>query len=142
MGYVGILALILLIFGVVVVFCFYRQLNEQQDELLKQKAEAELNGGDRYVVEKATAKTDVAVITLLPDGSTDERLLDEESLSLGLPYERMAREASRRVDVLQGDGRRARGRREGDEHPRDGRGSGRSSGSCRPPSRAARCGGR
>jgi two-component system sensor histidine kinase CiaH len=94
---VGILALILLLFGVVVVFFFYRQLNEQQDALLKQKAEAELNGGDRYVVEKVTAKTDVAVITLLPDGSTDERLLDEESLSLGLPYEEMAREASRRV---------------------------------------------
>ena len=97
-GYVGILALILLLFGVVVVFFFYRQLNEQQDELLKQKAEAELNGGDRFgVVEKATARTDVAVITLLPDGSTDERLLDEESLSLGLPYEGRAREASRRV---------------------------------------------
>ncbi len=97
-GYVGILALILLLFGVVVVFFFYRQLNEQQDELLKQKAEAELNGGDRYgVVEKATAKTDVTVIALLPDGSTDERLLDKESLSLGLPYEEMAREASRRV---------------------------------------------
>jgi len=96
-GYVGILALILVLFGVVVVF-FYRQLNAQQDEILKQKAQAELNGEDRYgVVEKATARTDVAVVTLMPDGSTDERLLDEESLSLGLPYEEMARKAGRQL---------------------------------------------
>ena len=38
-GYVGILALILLVFGVVVVFTFYLRASEQQDDLLLQKAE-------------------------------------------------------------------------------------------------------
>ena len=39
MGYVGILALILLVFGVVVVSSFYLRASEQQDDLLLQKAE-------------------------------------------------------------------------------------------------------
>ena len=57
-GYVGILALILLVFGVVVVFTFYLRASDQQDELLLQKAEDKansvLNDKDRYGVVKAT----------------------------------------------------------------------------------------
>ncbi len=98
MGYVGILALILLVFGVVVVFSFYLRASEQQDDLLLQKAEDEANsvlsGKDKYGVVKATTKYDVAVIVLLPDGSTYGDL-DEASFSLGLPYAYLAQRAAR-----------------------------------------------
>jgi hypothetical protein len=98
-GYVGILALILLIFGVVVVFTFYLRASDQQDDLLLQKAEDKANsvlsGKDRYGVVNATTDYDVAVIVLLPDGSTYGDL-DETSFSLGLPYAYMAQRAGRR----------------------------------------------
>jgi signal transduction histidine kinase len=97
MGYVGILALILLLFGVVVVFSFYLRVSDQQDDLLLQKAEDKANSvlssKDKYGVVKATTDYDVAVIVLLPDGSSYENL-DETSLSLGLPYTYMARRAA------------------------------------------------
>ena len=96
MGYVGILALILLLFGVVVVFTFYLRVSEQQDDLLLQKAEDKANGvlsgKDKYGVVKATTDYDVAVIVLLPDGSSYGDL-DEASFSLGLPYTYMAQSA-------------------------------------------------
>ena len=96
MGYVGILALILLVFGVVVVFTFYLRVSEQQDDLLLQKAEDKANGvlsgKDKYGVVKATTDYDVAVIVLLPDGSSYGDL-DEASFSLGLPYTYMAQSA-------------------------------------------------
>src|SRR5215212_4525991 len=96
MGYVGILALILLVFGVVVVFSFYLRVSEQQDDLLLQKAEDMANdvlsGKDKYDVVRATTDYDVAVIVLLPDGSSYGDL-DETSFSLGLPYTYMAQRA-------------------------------------------------
>ncbi len=96
MGYVGILALTLLVFSVVVVFMFYLRASDQQDDLLLQKAEDKANnvlsGKDRYSVVKATTDYDVAVIVLLPDGSTYGDL-DETSFSLGLPYAYMAQSA-------------------------------------------------
>ena len=89
MGYVGILALILLVFGIVVVFSFYLRASEQQDDLLLQKAGDKANdvlsGKDNNTVVKATTRYDVAVIVLLPDGSTYGDL-DETYFSLGLPY--------------------------------------------------------
>ena len=95
-GYVGILALTLLVFSVVVVFMFYLRASEQQDDLLLQKAEDKANsvlsGKDRYSVVKATTDYDVAVIVLLPDGSTYGDL-DETSFSLGLPYAYLAQSA-------------------------------------------------
>ena len=96
LGFVGILALILLVFGVVVVFTFYLRASEQQDDLLLQKAEDKANsvlsGKDKYGVVKATTDYDVAVIVLLPDGSTYGDL-DETTFSLGLPYAYMAQRA-------------------------------------------------
>jgi two-component system sensor histidine kinase CiaH len=95
-GYVGILALTLLVFSVVVVFMFYLRASDQQDDLLLQKAEDKANsvlsGKDRYSVVKATTDYDVAVIVLLPDGSTYGDL-DETSFSLGLPYTYLAQSA-------------------------------------------------
>jgi hypothetical protein len=94
MGYVGILASILLVFGVVVVFSFYLRASEQQDDLLLQKAEDKaddvLSGKDKSGVLKATTRYDVAVVVLLPDGSTYGSM-DETSFSLGLPYGGAAR---------------------------------------------------
>jgi signal transduction histidine kinase len=104
-GYVGILALILLVFGVVVVFTFYLRASDQQDELLLQKAEDKansvLNGKDRYGVVKATTDYDVAVMVLLPDGSTYGDL-NETSLSLGLPHAYMAQKAGQERQTIRG----------------------------------------
>src|SRR3712207_9332081 len=94
-GYVGILALIVLVFGVVVVFTFYLRASDQQDDLLLQKAEEKANsvlsGKDNYGVVKATTDYDVAVIVLLPDGSTygdrsEERRVGKECRSRWSPY--------------------------------------------------------
>ena len=104
-GYVGILALILLVFGVVVVFTFYLRASDQQDDLLLQKAEDKANsvlsGKDRYSVVKATTDYDVAVIVLLPDGSTYGDL-DETSFSLGLPHAYMAQRAGQERRTIRG----------------------------------------
>jgi signal transduction histidine kinase len=102
-GYVGILALILLIFGVVVVFTFYLRASDQQDDLLLQKAEDKANsvlsGKDRDGVVNATTDYDVAVIVLLPDGSTYGDL-DETSFSLGLPYAYLAQRAGQERQTI------------------------------------------
>lgn len=104
MGYVGILALILILFGVIVIASFYRQVSIQQDKLLLQKAEAEANNptGDRgrYGRVKATTDFDIAVVEIPPYGFVDEDMLLEDLLSedptssdLGLPYIEMAQQA-------------------------------------------------
>jgi two-component system sensor histidine kinase CiaH len=104
-GYVGILALTLLVFSVVVVFMFYLRASDHQDDLLLQKAEDKANsvlsGKDRYSVVNATTDYDVAVIVLLPDGSTYGDL-DETSFSLGLPYAYMAQSAGQESRTIKG----------------------------------------
>jgi signal transduction histidine kinase len=104
-GYVGILALTLLVFSVVVVFMFYLRASDQQDDLLLQKAEDKANsvlsGKDRYSVVNATTDYDVAVIVLLPDGSTYGDL-DETSFSLGLPYAYLAQSAGQESRTIRG----------------------------------------
>ena len=107
MGYVGILALILVLFGVIVVASFYRQVTLQQDELLLQKAQSEADNplGDRgrYGRIKATTDFDIAVEEVPFDNSIDQDLLEEillddldsSSASLGLPYIEMAQQAGR-----------------------------------------------
>jgi signal transduction histidine kinase len=102
-GYVGIVALTLLVFSVVVVFMFYLRASDHQDDLLLQKAEDKVNsvlsGKDRYSVVKATTDYDVAVIVLLPDGSTYGDL-DETSFSLGLPYAYLAQSAGQERQTI------------------------------------------
>jgi signal transduction histidine kinase len=104
-GYVGILALTLLVFSVVVVFMFYLRASDHQDDLLLQKAEDKANsvlsGKDRDSVVKATTDYDVAVIVLLPDGSTYGDL-DETSFSLGLPYAYLAQSAGQERQTIKG----------------------------------------
>jgi signal transduction histidine kinase len=99
MAYVGILALILILFGTIVVVIFSQQATAQQDELLRQKAEAEtssaMNGTDTYAILGATAEYDIAVVAVPPDGSVEANVLEAASSgsSLGLPFEELARQA-------------------------------------------------
>ena len=113
MGYVGILALILVLFGVIVVVSFYRQVTIQQDELLLQKAQSQTSNplGDRgrWGRIKATTDFDIAVEEvpfdemvgqdpLLEEILREEILLDDPdspSVSLGLPYVEMSQRAGR-----------------------------------------------
>lgn len=113
MGYVGILALILVLFGVIVVVSFYRQVTIQQDELLLQKAQSQASNplGDRgrWGRVKATTDFDIAVEEVpfdemvgqksLLEGILREEILlddpDSPSVSLGLPYVEMAQRAGR-----------------------------------------------
>ena len=100
MGYVGILALILILFGVIVVFSFSRQVFAQQDKLLVQKAEAEvdslLNGANKYGGVKAATKSDIAVVAVPPDGTTDVLDLGSSYSSFGLPFSGLARETAQK----------------------------------------------
>ena len=113
MGYVGILALILVLFGAIVVVSFYRQVTAQQDEMLLQKAQSAASNplGDRgrFGRVKATTDYDTAVEEvpfdellgqdpLLEEILREEILLDDPdspSLSLGLPYFELAQRAGR-----------------------------------------------
>ena len=112
MGYVGILALILILFGIIVVVSFYRQVSITQDELLLQtaqrKASNPIDGRGRYGRIKATTDFDVAVEEvpfdemgqdpLLEEILREEILLDDPdspSVALGLPYVEMAQQAGR-----------------------------------------------
>jgi two-component system sensor histidine kinase CiaH len=118
MGYVGILALILVLFGVIVMVSFYRQVTITQDRLLLQTAQRKAsNPSDdrgRYGRIKATTDFDVAVEevsfdemagqdSLMEDILREEALLlreeilledaDSPSATLGLPYFEMAQRA-------------------------------------------------
>jgi signal transduction histidine kinase len=96
MAYVGILALILILFGTIVVVIFLQQATAQQDELLRQKAEAEMNnavnGTETYAIVGATTEADIAVVAVPPDGSVETNVLETASSgsSLGLPFAELA----------------------------------------------------
>jgi len=100
LGYVGILALILALFGAIVVVSFERQLTRQQDKLLTQKAEAEtkvfLNGGDKYGGIEAKTESDITVVAVPLDGdfAAEAVRLGDWRSSLGLPYEGLVRRAA------------------------------------------------
>jgi signal transduction histidine kinase len=89
MGYVSILALILILFSVVVVIGFWQQASDQQDELLAREAESKKSivyedGGDAY----ADTSDDFGWWAVTPDG----RLLARTSTgsALGLPVSGLA----------------------------------------------------
>ena len=93
MGYVGILAIILLVFGVVVVISFHRQVTIQQDKLLDQKVKNLVNG--------SLSRTDTSAILddpnsygwviITPDGRTLGQ--NPTAASLGLPARRLAEDS-------------------------------------------------
>jgi signal transduction histidine kinase len=92
-GYVGILALILLVFGVVVMFSFQRQVTIQQDKLLDQKVKSLVNGSLSNTDEIAILEDPKSYgwIVLTPDGKTLGQ--NPTAASLGLPSGRLARES-------------------------------------------------
>lgn len=96
LGYVGILALILLLFGVIVVVFFERAVTYQQDKTLMQEAiaeaEAYTHGPDEYVVSEAKTAYDVATVTCEPgvDVATEGDRPEGSRYSLGLPYQDVA----------------------------------------------------
>ncbi len=106
LGYVGILALILVLFGAIVVVSFSQQLTAQQDELLEQKAGAEasslLSSGSMNYDTRANAESNIAVIAVLPDGSIGTDFLDPDSSasSLGLPFEGLAQKAGQEKKIV------------------------------------------
>ncbi len=93
MGYVGILALILLVFGIVVVISFQRQVTVQQDKLLDQKVKSLVNGSlsgmDKSAILEDPKSYGWAIVT--PDGRTLGQ--NPSAASLGLPAGWLAREA-------------------------------------------------
>ncbi len=93
MGYVGILALILLVFGVVVVISFHRQVTIQQDKLLDQKVKSLVNGSLSGTDKSAILEdpNSYGWIIITPDGRTLQE--NPTATSLGLPSERLARES-------------------------------------------------
>ena len=99
LAYVGVLALILILFGTIVVLIFSQQATAQQDELLRQKAEAEtssaLNSPETYAIVGATAEPDIAVVSVPPDAPVEAEVLNTASSgsSLGLPFGELARQA-------------------------------------------------
>jgi signal transduction histidine kinase len=105
-AYVGILTLILILFGTIVVVIFSQQATAQQDELLRQKAEAEMdsamNGTETYAIVGATAEYDIAVVAVPPDASVEANVLETASSgsSLGLPFGELARQAEQEGSML------------------------------------------
>ena len=103
LGYVGILALILVLFGAAVVGFFSLQVTAQQDQMLTREAEDRQNlfyGGD-YAGNENTSGSDVfGWSAIRPDG----RLLARTSTGsdLGLPYAGPARQATREGKVVEG----------------------------------------
>ena len=97
MGYVGILALILLLFGAVVVTIFEQQVTKQQNELLERTATS-MAKNLAYVQEGRSALGDepgsFAWVTLSPD-TTAVVNSTPQAASLGLPQEGLALEAIR-----------------------------------------------
>jgi signal transduction histidine kinase len=93
MGYVGILALILLVFGVVVMFSFQRQVTIQQDKLLDQKVKSLVNGSlsDTGKIAILEDPKSYGWVILTPDGRTLGQ--NPTAASLGLPSGRLARES-------------------------------------------------
>jgi len=93
MGYVGILAVILLVFGVVVVISFHRQVTIQQDKLLDQKVKSlvtgSLSGTDKNAILEDPNSYGWVIIT--PDGHTLGQ--NPTAASLGLPVPWLARES-------------------------------------------------
>ena len=106
MTYVGILALILVLFGTIVVAVFSQQATAQQDELLRQKAEAEMNsavnGTETYTIVGATAEYDIAVVAVPPDASVEANVLETASSgsSLGLPFGELAQQAEQEGSMV------------------------------------------
>ncbi|MGF1472698.1 MAG: sensor histidine kinase [Rubrobacteraceae bacterium] len=99
LGYVGILALIMVLFGVIVVFFFLQRVTAEQDRILAQSARNEartlLEGNKKYEIVDKTLKHDITVSYLQFDNSGESQITaeDGEDAPMGLPNEKLARKA-------------------------------------------------
>jgi signal transduction histidine kinase len=103
MGYVGILALILILFGCIVVLSFHRQVTVQQNRLLEQRVESLAKGP--YYGGGADARIfddpgKYAWVVLTPDGHVESQ--NPTASSLGLPSEKLSEECLRELEVVSG----------------------------------------
>src|SRR5215210_7588257 len=101
MGYVGILALILVLFSFIVVLSFQRQVTVQQNRLLEQRVQSLANGSfyeDGTAARIFDDPERYAWIILAPDGQVQSRSLSASSL--GLPSPELARECLRKGGVV------------------------------------------
>src|SRR4051812_17350117 len=109
-GYVGILALILVLFGIVVVVGFSQQTTARQDELLMREAQSKQNlfssdddednivsadedKADRISGDSTDESEGVAWAAVTPDGRVVEQA--PTASSLGLPSTEQVRQAAR-----------------------------------------------
>src|SRR5215217_2551401 len=103
MGYVGILALILILFGCIVVLSFHRQVTVQQNRLLEQRVESLAKGP--YYGGGADARIfddpgKYAWVVLTADGHVESQ--NPTASSLGLPSEKLSEECLRELEVVSG----------------------------------------
>src|SRR5215212_388288 len=103
MGYVGILALILILFGCIVVLSFHRQVTVQQNRLLEQRVESLAKGP--YYGGGADARifddpSKYAWVVLTADGHVESQ--NPTASSLGLPSEKLSEECLRELEVVSG----------------------------------------
>jgi signal transduction histidine kinase len=104
MGYVGVLALILILFGAIVVFGFYHQSVAQQDELLAQRAKSEAKDLFYRNREKDRLSDDSNEYGWVALDLTGRRVLalDPTAPSLGLPSDRLAEMTLKRGEMTRG----------------------------------------
>jgi signal transduction histidine kinase len=103
MGYVGILALILILFGCIVVLSFHRQVTVQQNRLLEQRVESLAKGP--YYGGGAGARIfddpgKYAWVVLTANGHVESQ--NPTASSLGLPSEKLFDECLRELEVVSG----------------------------------------
>src|SRR5215218_7815449 len=103
MGYVGILALILILFGCVVVLSFHHQVTVQQNRLLEQRVESLAKGpyyGDNKTTRIFEDPDKYAWVVLTADGHVESQ--NPTASSLGLPSEKLSEECLRELEVVSG----------------------------------------
>ena len=103
MGYVGILALILILFGCIVVLSFHRQVTVQQNRLLEQRVESLAKGpyyGDNKTTRIFEDPDKYAWVVLTADGHV--RSQNSTASALGLPSEKLFDECLRELEVVSG----------------------------------------
>lgn len=100
LGYSGVFTLVVVLLSTVIVLSFWRELVNQQDNLLTQEAKNQtenlLNGTQREIL--ADGSDEFGWVALEPDGSLNDR--DYSSPSLGLPHPELANEALQRDEVV------------------------------------------
>jgi signal transduction histidine kinase len=103
MGYVGVLALILILFGTIVMFSFYHQSIAEQDELLAQRAQNEAKDLFYGNIEKDPLSDDSEEYGWVAFDAAGHVLdLDPTAPYLGLPSDELAKMAVKRGRMVRG----------------------------------------